>query len=465
MLPRATKGMVIVAATVLVLCGPAAPLARATLMGFSNVTGANDAIITDTPPNPVAPNPNDGILLAWDEVQNHQLTTNLAVDRVADPSADFIEPDGHGGYLIKAGTIVSSHYLQWDPGAGSSSRVQATIHFDSDIFAFITADQKMFDSDSILGLPELDYSDFLNRGLEGADTTNIRGSEVDIDWTASSPGDWTRLITAFSPTAAYPELTTNNDPENPAVVDFGNVRVATTGTAALGIRNDGDFGSNLSGDVPAPAAGVFALVDATAFGPLGMGETATKTYSYAPTVRGPESEAIGEITGDDTPDADAPVTLQGVGVGPVFDSDPLAGGAIDLGQIDKDDQAALTLEITNETDDGGGADLTDLTLVSLAVTGPGADKFALSGLVDGARIEVGQTADLQITFDPDGELGEFEAVLTLYTDEGAPLGGDGADYSYPLAGTSVPEPATVALLALGSVVALRPRRKKGRATA
>ena len=89
--------------------------------------------------------------------------------------------------------------------ATSAARVDATIDFDSEIFAFITADQKLFDSDAALGLSGLDYNDFTLRGLEGGDTTNFNGSSVDISWRASSPGDWTRLITAFSPAAAIPE--------------------------------------------------------------------------------------------------------------------------------------------------------------------------------------------------------------------------------------------------------------------
>jgi hypothetical protein len=185
-----------------VLAGATAGInnAHATLVSLGDCTGANDCIITDTPPNPVTANPNDGILLAWDEVQNFTLTSPLRVDRVFDETADFITADGDD-FLIETGTVVSSHYIQWDPGNNSSSSVQTTISLDSQIFAFMTEDANLFNSDDILGLPGLDYNDFTNRGLEGADSTDFNGTDVDIDWTASSPGDWTRLITAFSPGA------------------------------------------------------------------------------------------------------------------------------------------------------------------------------------------------------------------------------------------------------------------------
>lgn len=176
--------------------------ARATILDVQNLAG--DALgfdITDTPPNPVAPNPNNNLLVVWNEKQNVLLEADLAVDRVADPNAPFVTGTS-GNYKIKAGTIVSSHYVQWDPDG--SGTVLADLIFDSDIFAFITADAKMFASDEALGLDGLDYSDFTFRGLESEDSTAINGSTVSIDWSATNPGDWTRLITAYSPAAEAP---------------------------------------------------------------------------------------------------------------------------------------------------------------------------------------------------------------------------------------------------------------------
>lgn len=160
--------------------------------------------ITTTPPNPVQPDPDDGILLAWNERQNVTLTSDLRVDRVFDPAAPFVEAIT-GGFLIKAGTVVSSHYLQWDPlpTADLAGRtVNATIALDSQVFAFITSDGTLADSDAVLGLPGLDYNTFGLRGLEASDTTSFDGTDTTIRWQASTPGDWARLITAFSPTAA-----------------------------------------------------------------------------------------------------------------------------------------------------------------------------------------------------------------------------------------------------------------------
>ena len=187
--------------------------AHATLLGYTNCSGAIECLIAPDQiplPNPIVQNPNNNLLIGWDEVQNYTLTSDLRVDRVADPLASFVGHDG-SGYFIKSGTIVSSHYFQWDPASGSKT-VNATLQFDSAIFGFITSDANLFASDAQLGLPGLDYADFGLRGLENGDTTNFApGGDnrlVDISWTASSPGDWTRLITAYSPAAAVPEPST-----------------------------------------------------------------------------------------------------------------------------------------------------------------------------------------------------------------------------------------------------------------
>lgn len=176
--------------------------AHATLVSIEDCVGALGCVITDTPPNPVQRNPNNGLLLAWDERQNVTLSSDLRVDRVFDEAAPFIVDAGDGDFLIRAGTVVSSHYLQWDPGAGSSASVQATVVLDSQVFAFITADANLFASDPLLGRTGLDYNDFGLRGLEATDVTTFIGPNTAIDWRASSPGDWTRLITAFSPGGA-----------------------------------------------------------------------------------------------------------------------------------------------------------------------------------------------------------------------------------------------------------------------
>jgi len=188
-------------------------LANAEIKEINKCQGALACEVTDAPPNPVRPDPNNGKLLAWNEAQNVILEENLPIDRVADPNSPFVERQPDGTYVILAGTAVSSHYLQWDPGGLSAGFVAATIKLDAPIFGFIIEDTKLFGSDAALGLPDHDYADFWLRGLEPGDWTSMRGDEVEITWWAGSPGDWTRLITASAllsqgPTA--PEVLASN---------------------------------------------------------------------------------------------------------------------------------------------------------------------------------------------------------------------------------------------------------------
>ncbi len=66
----------------------------------------------------------------------------------------------------------------------------------------------MFGTDDLLGLPDLDYNDFTARGQESQDVNTFVGSDVEINWTATSPGDWSRRITAHSPGGEIPEPAT-----------------------------------------------------------------------------------------------------------------------------------------------------------------------------------------------------------------------------------------------------------------
>lgn len=180
--------------------------AQATLLGISPCSsnvGTINCFVTNNPPNPVIPNTDTDTLSAWDEVQNFTLTEKLYVDRVFDPGADFVGSDGQGTFL-EAGTVVSSHYVQWDPSG--QKRVNATIATDSEIFAFIYTDNNLFTSDEFLGRPGIDYNDFRFRGLEdfNNDTILFNGLSTDISWLASDPGDWARMITAFSPGGVVP---------------------------------------------------------------------------------------------------------------------------------------------------------------------------------------------------------------------------------------------------------------------
>ncbi len=175
---------------------------QATLMQITNCSGAISCEITTNPPSIVNGSLDDGKLLAWDEVQNYTLMSDLHVDNVFDPNASFVSGTS-GNYILEAGTIVSSHYIQWDPAQAGS--VLANITLDSQVFALITSDNNLNVSDLFLGLSSVTYDNFYLRGLESGDQTTFNGNSIDINWYANVPGDWARLITAYSPGANIPQ--------------------------------------------------------------------------------------------------------------------------------------------------------------------------------------------------------------------------------------------------------------------
>jgi PEP-CTERM motif len=125
-------------------------------------------------------------LFGFDEDQNILLTAPLTVDVGASP--------------IPAGTTVASTYIFFDPGP--AEQVIGTVNFDSDVLAVITSTPTLAASD-FLANTGVNYLNPGNRGLEAGDSVTIsRPRQILFDTFASSPGDYVRVLTEFSPAAA-----------------------------------------------------------------------------------------------------------------------------------------------------------------------------------------------------------------------------------------------------------------------
>ena len=129
-------------------------------------------------------------LFGFNEDQNILLGAPLTVDVGSNP--------------IPAGSIVASHYIFFDPGP--SQHVIGTVDFDSDVLAIITSTGNLAASD-FLANTGVNYLNPAARGLEAGDSVTISGSrQILFDTFASSPGDYVRVLTTFSPgAAAVPE--------------------------------------------------------------------------------------------------------------------------------------------------------------------------------------------------------------------------------------------------------------------
>jgi hypothetical protein len=170
--------------------------AQAGIISFSACSGAtNGCNVTNTPPNPVAANPNDDQVLAWHEVQDFTLVNDLEVNVVFDPLAPFFTAVNANRYDIAAGTVVSSHMIQWD--SASTATVEFSLSFDAPVIALVVLNRQLNRSDYLGEMGNgMVYPNFSLRGLESNDTGSISGNTVSGTLLANSPGDWVRVITA-----------------------------------------------------------------------------------------------------------------------------------------------------------------------------------------------------------------------------------------------------------------------------
>lgn len=141
----------------------------------------------------------DDNLYAFEEQQNVVLGSDLQYDLTVGgktgPGAAVL----NGGVLAQ-GTVVASHYIGFDPTSGS---VEGWVEFDSDIIAVFYKTNSLLASDAYLN-NGVTYLNPGARGLEvGSDhVTEITNRRVYVSFNASTPGDYLRVMTNFSPTAA-----------------------------------------------------------------------------------------------------------------------------------------------------------------------------------------------------------------------------------------------------------------------
>ena len=163
--------------------------------GTAKVAGGSFIKLTAPLANPFGPpnsvgndtfqSPN---LYGFDEDQNILIAAPLAVDVGISP--------------IPVGTTVASHYVFFDPGPSQS--IDGVVDFDADVLAIITSTGLLAASD-FLANTGVNYLNPAARGLEPGDVVTISGvRQIHFVTTASTPGDYVRVLTAFSP-GALPE--------------------------------------------------------------------------------------------------------------------------------------------------------------------------------------------------------------------------------------------------------------------
>lgn len=182
------RGFALLSALAVVLAAPAsAAVVTGGITGGSASPGTFEILV---PPFTVGDDDQQANtkLFAFNERQNVALGSNLALDL--------------GGTLL-AGTRVASHGVVFDPL--NSRTVEGFVTFDRPILGLIWLTSKLNATDAALGLASITYDiGDPARGLEGPDRTgtSFSGNTLFIDWTASSPGDNIRVLTAAVPEPA-----------------------------------------------------------------------------------------------------------------------------------------------------------------------------------------------------------------------------------------------------------------------
>ncbi len=309
----------------------------------------------------------------------------------------------------------------------------------------------------------VNLADGASQSFDYTFTPTIRGEQKSIISASFDNGsqDGTNASHALDVDIAYTGVAPVRSVDTSAI-DAGLVRIGTTATASIKVSNIGDGNlsglgeeSNLKGTI-----GVGSGYFGGDGGDINLPDAGEQTfnYTYTPVDRTTNSStiAVDFISGsaDGSNMAESVVTtLKGQGVGPIYSSDLTPDSTLEFGTVPQADTKTLTLEISNSStdDNGGDTTLTDLTILSAAITGTDADLFTISGFTAGTVLHEGDPLSLEVSYNGTGTHGEHSAVLTFLTDEGAGFGLDGNSFTYQIHASLAPEPGTLVLLAFAGL--------------
>lgn len=375
-------------------------------------------------------------------------------------------------------------------GAGSISNLNGTLGVASGMFSGGAHTVSLADTSSAaftyvftptqIGASSTSVSaSFSNGSLDGKNLAN--STSATISGTGVAP---IQSVSSVSP--VYARVGGVSTSSVLTVQNVGNGNLSGLGSA-----------SNLNGSVGAITGTSWSGSGGALGGGGGLADAASQTfnYTYAPqTARGSSSSGaitVGFTNGSslqNNASQSVNVNLVGNTVGPVYQS-KWPGGAdntpgknggsptstIDFGTVSSASSHTQLLQLLNITtdDDGGNADLTNLSIESFTITGLDAANFSIKGAQSGTGTKGTFTPDIitkggnefvSINFDAKGVAAGYNAILTLFTDEDAGLGASGSVYAYSLAALSVitPEPASMLLLSigLGGVLVVSKRRNR-----
>ena len=186
---HAKTSLVILACAVLCSAVTRAEIVSGVLTGGSALTNGGVFQLI-SPPAVLGNNAyNDDNVRGFDEVQGVTLESQLIMD---------IAAPGVSSNVLGAGSVVSSHYLIFDPI--STRTASGTVTFDEPVLGVIISNPRFDDTDSLLGNAATSYT-IGSQQLESADSVTISGNSIEFNLSTSSPGDAIRVVTGTDPVA------------------------------------------------------------------------------------------------------------------------------------------------------------------------------------------------------------------------------------------------------------------------
>jgi hypothetical protein len=202
---------ILLGAAIVALC--TAPVSAAIISGPDIIS----------PPTTLGPNPfGQDRVVAFYEQQNITLGKSVDLGRKVGKKIAKAKGsrDAKSARTVAEGTLVSSHYVAYDPA--SVKRASVTVTFDSEILGVVVGDQRLAATD-FLGADGVDYKSFRYRTREWRDKYKISkdGKSITLKFRANTPGDHFRIITAGTGTPPPPPPPPPAAPEPGAALLFG----------------------------------------------------------------------------------------------------------------------------------------------------------------------------------------------------------------------------------------------------